>query len=103
MLVGEYFCVFSTLWQRIQIAGIPLEPCLPSHAGNSVVAERNLRYGNNDKDWAIRSRDPTSDGKDMGKVHRLDVSGVEGCQPNDASRYSRVHAEMYGITVQVVC
>ena len=39
-----------------QIAGTPLELLLPSNHGNVAVAQRELRYGDNAKDWAISSQ-----------------------------------------------
>ena len=53
-------------------AGNPLEPLIPNQGGNILAVKRTLEYGDNSKDWAISSREPTSDMvMDMVPVQRL--------------------------------
>jgi hypothetical protein len=51
--------VRAGIWQHHRIAGSPLEPLLPSWGGNTLSGQVNsLGYGNNAKDWVIRSQAP---------------------------------------------
>lgn len=63
MLVGEYFyvCVFLLFGNELKLLGRPESPVYQAPSGNGGVAQsKELRYGDNDRDWIISSESLSS-------------------------------------------